>query len=293
MREGNLDQPILPAGQRIAIVRRRVYQVLEKAANGDRISHLVDYFFIGLIVANVAAAVLHTVPSLGLTYDVYFALFERISIGIFTIEYLLRVWSSVEDYRYKSRIGRLRFIFTPMALVDLVAFLPFYLTAIITIDLRMLRAIRLMRLMRLVKLGRYSESVQAMGTVLRQKQEELVICALMGSVLLVVVSSLMYFVENSVQPDQFSSIPAAMWWGVATLTTVGYGDIYPVTTLGRTLGALIAILGIGMFALPAGILASGFAEYIEKRKELPMSPPLVCPHCGKSLSDPPSSTIGS
>jgi len=98
-------------------------------------------------------------------------------------------------------------------------------------------------------------------------------------ILLIIASSLMYFVEKDAQPEVFSSIPAAMWWGVATLTTVGYGDVYPVTTIGKLLGAIISLLGIGMFALPAGILASGFAEEIQKRRKGRR----VCPHCGKDI----------
>jgi voltage-gated potassium channel len=140
---------------------------------------------------------------------------------------------------------------------------------IIHFDLRFVRVLRLLRLSRLIKLGRYSDSLKTLGNVFKGKKEELLITAFALAILLILASSLMYFAENEVQPQAFSSIPAAMWWGIATLTTVGYGDIYPVTTLGKLMGSVIAVLGIGMFALPAGILSSGFAEKIKKAERRP------------------------
>ena len=165
-----------------------------------------------------------------------------------------------------------------MALVDLAAILPFYLPMVLMLDLRFVRAIRLMRLFRLFKMGRYSQSLKMIINVFRAKKPELMISLAVLSILLIFASSLMYYCEHEAQPDNFSSIPAAMWWGVSTLTTVGYGDIYPVTHIGRFMGAIISILGIGIFALPAGILASGMIDEMQKEKE-----PSVCPHCGKPL----------
>jgi voltage-gated potassium channel len=166
-----------------------------------------------------------------------------------------------------------------MALIDLIAILPFYLPMLLPIDLRFMRAIRLVRLLRVFKLSRYSNAFSTLYNVLRAKKEDLFITAFLVSVLLVVASSLMYFIENKGQPEVFSSIPASLWWGVATLSTVGYGDAYPVTVLGKFLGAIIALLGIGMFALPAGILGSGFVEEIQKKK----ASSKICPHCGKAI----------
>jgi voltage-gated potassium channel len=159
------------------------------------------------------------------------------------------------------------------------AILPFYLPMIITLDLRFIRAVRLFRLVRIFKMGRYSESLRLLENVFKEKKEALLITIFMVFILLVIASSLMYFVENEAQPEVFSSILKAMWWGVATLTTVGYGDIYPVTLIGKILGGAIAILGIGMFALPAGILGSGFVEQIQRTR----SKSRVCPHCGKDI----------
>ena len=166
-----------------------------------------------------------------------------------------------------------------MALVDLAAILPFYLPLFIKLDLRFVRALRLLRLFRIFKMGRYSSALQMLGRVVRAKKEEIFITALVLIMLLVVASGLMYYIEKDAQPKQFSSIPSAMWWGVATLTTVGYGDVYPVTAAGKILSAVIAILGIGLFALPTGILASGFIEELHKKE----TGKIICPHCGKEI----------
>jgi voltage-gated potassium channel len=166
-----------------------------------------------------------------------------------------------------------------MAIIDLVAILPFYLP-LVGIDLRSLRVLRLLRILRIAKVGRYYSSLNLIKHVFQAKKEELVLTSAMMGLLLVVSSSLLYYCESAVQPDAFSSIPATMWWAVATLTTVGYGDMYPVTLLGRLLAGTIAILGIGMFALPTGILGAGFVEAIQKqKKELVQR----CPHCGKEF----------
>jgi voltage-gated potassium channel len=169
---------------------------------------------------------------------------------------------------------------TPLALVDLLSVLPFYLP-FVGVDLRSLRAVRLFRVFRIVKLGRYSKALNLLGRVLVSRKAELVMTIFALLVLMVLASSLMYFAEHDAQPESFSSIPAAMWWAVATLSTVGYGDIYPVTFAGKLLAAVVAVLGIGMFALPAGLLGSAFVEEIQRTPTGPQR----CPHCGEELSE--------
>lgn len=249
-------------------LQRRVYLALESPEAGDLLSRLCDGFLIVLIMSNVAAAILETVPALGIRYALAFSILERVSTVLFSAEYLIRLWSSGADPRFAGVGGRLRFAAAPLMLVDLAVLLPSFLG----LDLRTLRAIRVLRLFRM---GRYSQRMRMLFRVYADKRDELM-CALMVSlVMLVLCSSGMYAVENAHQPEAFSSIPATMWWGVATLTTVGYGDMCPVTPLGRILGGMVAILGIGMFALPAGILASGFGEALQRRKQR------TCPHCGR------------
>jgi Ion transport protein. len=166
-----------------------------------------------------------------------------------------------------------------LGIVDLLAILPFYLSGVLVVDTRFLRAMRLFRVVRLLKIARYSETMRSFSTVLRSQKEKLVVAAAMNLILLVLSSSVMYQLEHEAQPELFSSIPATLWWGAMTLTTVGYGDIYPVTRLGQVAGALIAVFGIGLFALPASILATGFIE--DSQSDTQAS----CPHCGESLRD--------
>jgi voltage-gated potassium channel len=259
----------------------RIYQIVEKADEGDNASKVFDIFIMAMIVVNIVAVMLETVHSLFELHSYFFHAFDILSVAVFTIEYFLRLWSVTSSPRYRHPVtGRLRFAWTPMALIDLMAILPFYLPFIVELDLRMMRALRLIRLFRVLKFGRYSQSLRLFGIVVRSKREELGIVLFMVLILLVVASTLMYFVEHEKQPDVFSSIPAAMWWGVMTLTTVGYGDVYPVTSLGKFFGTIIAILGIGLFALPAAILSSGFVVSMQEREGK------ACPHCGKLTEEP-------
>ena len=261
-------------------IKKRIYQIIEVATEGDSASRIFDIFIMTLIALNVVAVILETVEFLSARYIVVFRAFELCSVVIFTIEYMLRIWTCTnnEDFQ-KPFSGRIRFAFTPLALVDLIAILPFYLPMFFGLDLRFVRAVRLFRIFRLFKMGRYSQALRTLGRVIKSKKEDLLITAFIVVILLIVASSLMYFIEKEAQPEAFSSIPATMWWGMATLTTVGYGDIYPVTIAGKVLGAIISILGIGMFALPTGILASAFAEEIQQRR----GKKRTCPHCGQEI----------
>ncbi|MFC2142698.1 ion transporter [Acidobacteriota bacterium] len=263
-------------------IKRRTYEILEVASPGDKASGVFDIFIIALIALNVIAVILGTIQSLFVQHRVFFRRFEVFSVIVFTLEYVLRVWSCTENPKYKNPIlGRLRFMITPLALIDLFAVLPFYLPMMIKLDLRFLRAVRLIRIFRLFKVGRYSESMRIFGRVLKAKKEQLVITVFAVFILLIVASSLLYYVETEAQPEAFSSIPATMWWGVSALTTVGYGDMYPITPIGKFLGAIISLLGIGLFAMPTGILSAGFVEEIKKSKERKKT----CPSCGFELEE--------
>ncbi len=262
--------------------RRRLFRILELAESGDAASKVFDIFILTLIVLNVAAVMLESMEDLRLRYALLFHQFEVFSVAVFTVEYLLRVWSCTSDPRWrKGVVGRLRFMRTPLAVIDLLAVLPFYLPMFIPVDLRFLRVLRLFRLFRLLKLARYTESLRLMGVVVAKRKEELFITLFVIGMLLVLASSAMYLAENEAQPEEFGSIPASMWWAVVTLTTVGYGDTYPVTVAGRVTGAVVALLGIGMIALPTGILGSGFIEELQRRRQ--NAEPKRCPHCGQPL----------
>jgi voltage-gated potassium channel len=260
-------------------IKQRVNEILTSGSQ-ERSSRFVMLFLSILIVLNVLAVILSTVASLQTQFKTAFAVFETVSVIIFSIEYVLRVWSCTADIRYTGAItGRIKYILSPMALVDLLAILPFYIPFIISVDLRFIRVLRLFRFIRLLKIGRYSEALDLIERVVKSKLEELILSLLIMSIVLILSSSLMYFVEYPAQPEKFASIPQAMWWGITTLTTVGYGDVYPITTAGKVLGGLITMLGIALFALPAGILSSAFAGEFRKRQ----AEPKACPHCGKNI----------
>ena len=246
-------------------IRRRTHQILEGTREGDLVNRVFEIFMIVLIAGNVLAVILETVPSLGAAYGGLFFVFEVFSVAVFSIEYVLRVWAVIEDRR-RTRMtpvgGRLRYMVTPMAIIDLLAFLPFYLSAFFAVDLRFLRVLRLLRIL---KLTRYSPALETFARVLRNERKPLVAALLMLGVVLILVSSLMFVFEQSAQPEAFGSIPATLWWGIVTLTTVGYGDVAPVTVGGKIFGALVTVMGVGIVAVPAGILASGFNQEIRKR----------------------------
>jgi voltage-gated potassium channel len=266
-------------------IKARLYDILVETSDRKLPDRIIAIFLMALILLNVIAVILETVEELATSYAALFYYLELLSVAVFTLEYLLRLWICTLNPKYQGSIlGRLRYALTPMALVDLIAILPFYLPAVLPLDLRVVRTLRLFRLFRLLKLARYAESLNTLDDAIRSKKEELVISIMMLLILLLLSSSLMYVVESEAQPDKFSSIPATMWWSVATLTTVGYGDVFPTTPLGKLLGAFIAILGIGVFALPTGILATGFAEALEKRRR-PKPAPTICPHCGHEIAE--------
>lgn len=218
-----------------------------------------------LIGANVIAVVLESVEDLGRAYGPYFQAFDTISVLIFTVEYGLRVWSAVEEpsRRFGGAVrGRLRFILTPMALIDLAAILPFYLIFFVDIDLRFLRVFRVLRLL---KLTRYSPALATVGSVIREQRRQLLAALMIMTTLLVFSAPVAYLLEHKAQPEAFGNIPRAMWWAMATLTTVGFGDVTPITPMGQVFGGLLMILGVVMYAIPAGILATGFAREFRKR----------------------------
>ena len=245
-------------------LKQRVHETIEHNA-------LFNGFLITLIILNVLANALESVPSIRSQYSAVFNYFEAVSVIIFTAEYALRVWS--------CQGSRLKYAFTAYALIDLIAILPFYVELFIPgdLDLRTLRIIRLLRFLRVLKIARYSETLQLFGRVLYKSKAALVVSLLAIFIILIMSSVLVYYAEHVDNAKAFGSIPDALWWGVITLTSVGYGDVYPITPLGKFLGSIIMLLSIGIFALPSGIITAGFIEEMKCED-------IICPHCGNKIT---------
>lgn len=249
-----------------APLRRLVYEILEEAAAGHPLARAVTTGLLVLILVNVTAVVLESIPEWRAVHEPVFLTIEIVSVIVFTVEYLLRLWSSVEHPPFRGlppAMARLRHALHPMALVDLLAILPFFLSFAFEQDLRVLLAFRLLRFF---KLARYSPGLTSLMDAVRSERHALIACAVIQFGAVLTTATLMHLVEHKVQPAVFGSIPSAMWWAVVTLSTVGYGDVIPVTTLGKVVGAFTMMLGLVMLGLPVGIIASAFAREIQRHE---------------------------
>lgn len=298
----------------MAGLKRRVYEILVEPPEGDRLANGVSLGILALIAANVIVSVAETEPELAAAWPRFFYWFEVFSVAVFTVEYVGRLWSCTADDRYAGAIaGRFRIAREPMSIIDLLAIAPFYVQALVPgLDLRFVRALRLFRLFRVFKVGRYAESFVMIAKVFKDKREELAISVVIVLIAVILASSVMWLCENEAQPEAFRSVPSGMWWAIITITTIGYGDVSPVTGAGKVVGGIIAFLGVCIFALPVGILGSAFLDEVQRlraekerrraeraaeRREADRleaqeseggAPPapgsLTCPHCGGSLS---------
>ena len=266
--------------------RRRFFELLEYAEDGDTPSKVVDASLIGCIVVSLAATMLESVPELNARFGPWFFWIEVATVAVFTVEYVLRVACAVEmeNERFHEAIrGRLRYAASPLALADLLAIAPFYLSAFLAIDLRILR---LLRLFRILKLTHYFTSLQVLLDVLKAERQILGAAYFAVVVGIVMAASGVYVFEHNAQPENFSSIPAAIYWAIVTLSSVGYGDVVPITIGGRILGAAVIMLGVGMLAIPTGIVATGFVlETRSRRRSQGDSDPARfdrCPTCGST-----------
>ena len=250
---------------RPATLKSSLYRVLEAGHSHDLLSRLFEGAMATLIVLNVIAFSLETVPSIHDRHEVFFKVFDLVSILIFSLEYAARLWVCTEHPPFRGLTplrARLKFARSPLMLVDFLAIAPFYLSFIMPIDLRVLR---ILRLVRFFKLARFSSAFNTMLRVIAGERDALLGVLIVMFGMIIIAASLLYLAEGHLPGSKFSTVPEAMWWAVATLTTVGYGDVTPVTALGRFLAGLVMICGLGLFALPIGIIASGFMEEFRRK----------------------------
>ena len=253
------------ARNRLKDLRRRVYRVLEQGPIGDRLSKAVDRFLVVLILVNLIAVALESIPKYEARYATTFALIEFFSLIVFTVEYSLRLWSAVEHGPHQHMAptrARMKYALSAAGLVDLVAVLPFWFAMILPGDLRV---VLVFRMVRFFKFARYSPAMRSLLDVLYNERRALFGCLVIALGSALVAASLMHLAEGDVQPDKLGTIPDAFWWAIVTIGTIGYGDVVPVTPLGKLIATGTIFTGLVMMALPVGIIATAFAEQIQRR----------------------------
>ena len=253
------------ARDKLRDIRRRIYLVLEQGPVGDGVSVVVDRALVLLILINLAAVALESVPSLRMSYGLVFGAIEYFSLVAFTVEYGLRLWCAVEHGPYRDHSplrARLKYVLSPAGIIDLVAVLPFWFAVVLPDDLRILLVLRIVRFF---KIARYSPAMRSLLDVLYRERRALFGCLVITMGTALVAAALMHLAEGKVQPDKLGTIPDALWWAIVTLGTIGYGDVVPITALGKIIATGTIFLGLIMIALPVGIIATAFSEQIHRR----------------------------
>ena len=248
-------------------LKKILYRTVSDDVNEEWYSWTFDVCLIVLITLTAVSITLESVNAYEVKYFRQFHSFEIFTITFFSIEYIIRIWTITEEPKYKHPLwGRLRYAISVKGLIDLLAILPFYLT-FLPFDLRFLRLFRLLKIFKILKIVRYIKALHTIKQVFKVKREELWVSMSFVLIMLIVASTFMYYIESEAQPDKFASIPETMWWAAVTLTSVGYGDVYPITGLGKLFGGFISILGIALVGLPAAILAAGFVEELNTKQK--------------------------
>lgn len=258
--------------------RQQLFHVLHKPSPQNPWARYVNYLLTAFIVTNAIFVAIETVPSIGTPYRTFFLGFEVLSTSVFALEYLARIWVCVEQSRYHQPLaGRLRYALSPLPILDLIVILTFWSS----VDLRFLRVARMVRLLKVLNLAHFEESLQRVGAALNRRKELLIVAMVMMVLCIYASAAILYQVEHSSQPNVFSSIPGTLWWAMTTLTTIGYGDMVPITPFGKLCAGLISVFGIGVFALPTAIVTAAIVEAGASDNT-----PVLCRHCGKDAKAP-------
>ncbi|MFI4934772.1 MAG: ion transporter [Caulobacterales bacterium] len=247
-------------------LRRLVYGQLNPKARRRGLS-VSNGVILAIIILSVTCTILQTEPTIAAGRERLFDTLEAIFAWTFAAEYALRLWIAVEEASYRGAfLGRLRWALTPMALIDLIAWAPSLILPGL-VPTYVLRIFRLARILRLAKLGRMSRAWSLIVEAVAARRFELMIVTCAGGFVMLLSATALYMVEGQIQPEHFGSIPRALWWSAMTLTTIGYGDVYPLTVLGKVLAVLTAVTGIGLIAAPTGVLAGAFSEAFQRHRQ--------------------------
>jgi len=255
-----------------AQVRSRVHELLENPPGNNRAALFLQVFLALMVIINTLAVVIYTVPFIEAGYWLPLTLIMNTCLLVFAAEYLLRLWACTGAPTFSRRMGdRLRYAASFYLIIDLVSILPLFFPLFFPRDFALLRAFRLLSIFKLGRYARKSQSLALLRRVVLKKREIFTLMVFFLVFVILFSSTIMYLVEYEAQPEKFSSIPAAIWWAMMTVTTVGYGDIYPITALGQGIASLFTLMGVLLLALPSAILASGFMEERQKAHETPPS----------------------
>ena len=247
----------------LKLCRIRLFEILEVGKGSDVTSKICDNFLVFLVISSIFSVILGSVPEIDVKYSLELRLFEIVTVLIFTVEYLLRLWVAPIKYEQSKR-PKIKYIFSFYGIVDLAAILPFYISLFgFGVDLRVLRAARLLRIL---KISHYNTALQDLALAIYDERKSFVSAIYIFTVALLITSSLIFFAENSRQPEDFRSIPDAIWWSLITLTTVGYGDVSPITPIGKIIGAITALLGVCTVALLTGIVGNAFSAQLSRKR---------------------------
>jgi len=247
----------------LKLSRIRLFEILEVGKGSDVTSKICDNFLVFLVISSIFSVILGSVPEIDVKYSLELRLFEIVTVLIFTVEYLLRLWVAPIKYEQSKR-PKIKYIFSFYGIVDLAAILPFYISLFgFGVDLRVLRAARLLRIL---KISHYNTALQDLALAIYDERKSFVSAIYIFTVALLITSSLIFFAENSRQPEDFRSIPDAIWWSLITLTTVGYGDVSPITPIGKIIGAITALLGVCTVALLTGIVGNAFSAQLSRKR---------------------------
>lgn len=258
--------------------RKQLFHILHKPSRQNPWARYVNYLLAALIVSNASLVAIETLPNLSARFHSIFVGFEVMSTSIFALEYLARIWVCVEQGRYAHPLwGRLRYALSPLPILDLIVVLTFWST----VDLRFLRVARMVRLLKVLNLAHFEDSLHRVGAALSRRRELLIVAMVMMVFLIYASAAVLYQLEHSAQPNTFSSIPETLWWAMTTLTTIGYGDMVPITPLGKLCAGLISVFGIGVFALPTAIVTAAIVEAGASDRGI-----VICKHCGKEANAP-------